>query len=294
MNDAGHSVDEEQVGRELAAGFRRLMEPEPPFRAGLEKSLIAAARESRRRRARRRSVRGGAAVLAMAASAAVFLNWPDQNRALPPPPALVVPTSVAPTTAVTTSAAPTAPLTEVPSTAAVPAGKPSPPVTPTRRATRSVAPTTAVPLTPMDQLEALAREIARPAGGSVTVDRDAELSQVTVSVTTSDGTFEVSAGLDPDNGVETWRESCRLEGSNCTEVSYTPTVGVWAWTRTSPPGRERLSVVAEMADGRSLSALVENYVETASGAKVVGPTWKEAGLTPAGMRKAVTGSPLVD
>jgi hypothetical protein len=258
MTDERHPGDDDPAGRRLAAAFDRMFDDEPPFGSGLDEALRAAERDGRRRRARTRSLRGGAAaVLAVAASTALVIAWPGPDRSSPAPPAVVVPTEAPPS--------------------------PSPTLSPTRQA----------PVNTVEELELLARSIARPAGDVVKVDRDEQLSQVTVTVKTGDGVFEVSTLLDRDE-VSTWRQSCRLEPSSCTQLFYTSSLGVWDWVRSSPPGRDRLQVTARAPGGKALTAIVNNYVETGSGAKVVGPSWKKAGLTARDVRTAVASSPLLE
>jgi hypothetical protein len=154
--------------------------------------------------------------------------------------------------------------------------------------------TTARPPDPMDQVEQLARDIARPAGGVVRArDRDASLTEIVVSVKTRDGSFEVAAHVSNDgNDVKTWQESCRLDGSSCTELSFTPAMGVWARVYPGQPGRESLMLSAAAPKGNSLWVKIDNYAETADGSKDLGPTWKDAGITAAGLRRAVADSGL--
>jgi hypothetical protein len=240
-------MNEESIGRELAVEFHRLMEHEPPFRTDLGESLRAAECAGRRRRARTRAVRGGSGLLAIAASAALVLAWPDHDRALNPPPAVVIPTEVTPTVQ---------------------------------------------PLGTVDRLERMAREIARPSSGTVEVDSDAALAEVRATVKTKDGSFTVYANVSSENDAQTWRESCRFDGSTCTELSFTSTVGVWARRYPSRPGRENLRLVASAPGGKSLSVVIDNYVEVAGGAKKVGPRRKDVGITASGVRQAVADSGL--
>jgi hypothetical protein len=245
-------MNEESAGRELAGEFHRLMEHEPPFRTDLNEALRLAERGGRRRRHRTLAVRSGSAVMAIAASTVLVLAWPDHDRALSNPPAWVVPTEV----------------------------------------TSTHVPPTVQPADPIDRLERMAREIARPSGGAVKARWDAEQEEMTATVKTDGGSFEVSASLSGDNDARTWRESCRLDGSTCKELSFTPAIGVWSRKYPAQPGRESLLLVAKAQDGKWLTTKIDNLVEVASGAKNIGPTWKDAGITASGLRKAAAGSGL--
>jgi hypothetical protein len=247
MTDPGSTMNEETVGRELAAEFYRILEDEPPFATDLGQALRAAEREGRRRRGRTLAVRGGVTALAIAASTALVIAWPGQDRPLNTP-AVVVPTEVT---------------------------------------------TTARPVDPIARLEQLVDAIARPSGGVVRVQRrNAALAEIAASARTRDGVFEVAADVSSDNSdLRTAQEMCQSDGFNCTELLSTPTLGVWAREDPARPGRETLELTAEAPDGKWLWAQIDNYVET-GGSQTFGPTWKDAGITAAGLRQAAAASGL--
>jgi hypothetical protein len=237
-------VNEETAGLELAVEFYRLTEFEPPFRTSLDEALRAAERGGRRRRARTRAVRGGVAVLAVAASAALFIAWPNQDRALKTPSVVVVPT-------------------------------------------------TARPLTSMDRLEQLLREIARPSGGVVRVQRRGADSEIVASARTPDGIFELAADVSTDNSdVLTGQEMCQSEGFSCEELSSTSSVAVWARDDPAKTGHVTLQLTAKAPDAKWLWVQIDNEVDPGDGSRTIGPGWKDVGITEAGLRQAVADSGL--
>jgi len=248
MTDPRAETDEEEAGRALAAGFRRLTEPEPPFAIDLGEALRAAERDGRRRRRRTVVARSGVTALAIAASTALVIAWPSQDRALDPPPA-VVPTDVA---------------------------------------------VTAAPLAPIDRLEQLVNEIARPSGGVVRVQRrSATLVEIAASARTDDGVFAMSADVSSDNSdLATGQEVCQSDGFKCTELLSTATVGVWAREDPDRPGHETLELTAEAPGRQWLSVIIDNLVVTGGGPEVIGPTWKKAGITASGLRQAAADAGL--
>jgi hypothetical protein len=164
--------------------------------------------------------------------------------------------------------------------------------------------TTAKPaksLSPVQRLEKLARDVARPSGGVVTVTyRDENVPAVGVLVETAEGRFfELTVGFSDDaDGVQTARQSCRNDnrdpgsGRVCTTLRSTPDLGVWSRDYSTQQGRQALELVATARDDMSLSVKFTNYVETPDGSKEVGPSWKDAGITVSGLRKAVVRSGL--
>jgi hypothetical protein len=286
-------MDEEQTGRELAAGFHRLLEAEPAFGTDLGEALRAAEREGLRRRNRTRAVRSGtAAALAVAASTVLVLSWPDPPRASAPP-AVVVPTQVS--AAPVPTAAPASPIVTTPApTRTTPRARVtvrSSPVVPTTSApTVTPSPRSSPPssLGTMARLERLVRQVAAPSGGVVTLTvRDAVAQSVTASVKTDQGTFEVSASLEDDpDGVAAAREMCRNDGSSCTTRWSTESAGVWSRVYPNQAGREGLTLVASYPQAPTLTIGFTNYVEQPEGLKSVGPGWKEAGITVARLRQA--------
>jgi hypothetical protein len=170
-----------------------------------------------------------------------------------------------------------------------------------RHAARATTAKPAKSLSPVQRLEKLARDVARPSGGVVTVTyRDENVPAVGVLVETADGRFfELTVGFSDDaDGVQTARQSCRNDnrdpesGRVCTTLRSTPDLGVWSRDYSNQQGRQSLELVATARDDMSLSVEFTNYVETPDGSKEVGPSWKDAGITVSGLRKAVVRSGL--
>jgi hypothetical protein len=118
-------------------------------------------------------------------------------------------------------------------------------------------------------------------------------------VTTKDGAFEIAALLDDDpDGVANWTESCRLDaggadGRICTALLEGRTLGVWDRSYPDQPGRRTLTAAATTKAGGTLTVTVSNLTETGpDGAKVIGPDWRQAGLTVAEVRAALTATGL--
>jgi hypothetical protein len=159
------------------------------------------------------------------------------------------------------------------------------------------------PVTPrqLAQLERLAREVARPSGGTVTVTyRGVEEGGVSLLVQTARrGSFSVAAWLSEDaDGVRTARENCRgdqqhpEDGRICTTLRSSSTLGVWSRDYSAQAGRQSLDLVATAKGKKSLWVEFDNYVETADGSKRVGPSWSGAGITVPGLRQAAVDSGL--
>jgi hypothetical protein len=151
------------------------------------------------------------------------------------------------------------------------------------------------------RLERLAREVAAPSGGAVTVTyRSVEEGGVSLLVETARrGSFSLSAWLSDDaDGVQTARANCRSaqehpqDGRICTTLRSTSTLGVWSHEYVDQPGRQSLELVATARGGRSLWVEFNNYTETPEGSKEVGPSWRGAGITVSGLREAAVGSGL--
>jgi hypothetical protein len=293
-------MPEEQTGQDLTAEFHRLLLAEPAFRTDLGEALRAAERDGLRRRNRTRTLRSGAAAaLAVAAATVLVVSWPSRPRASAPP-AVVVPTQVsaAPVPTVVVFPSPTgatpAPTRSTPRARVVAPMSPAVPtattvrVTPSPRSSATSSPGT------MARLERLVRQLAAPSGGEVTLTvRDAVARSVTASVTTDQGTFEVSAYLETDpDGVAAAREMCRTDGSSCTEQWSTGSAGVWSRVYPNQAGREGLTLVASYPQAPTLNIGFTNYVEQPEGLKSVGPGWKEAGVTVARLRQAETDAGL--
>jgi hypothetical protein len=149
--------------------------------------------------------------------------------------------------------------------------------------------TTATRLT-LSQLETLARQVAVPSEGTVTVASSEEIvpgdgSLVRVVrlhvIVTGAGTFDVAATVDTNaaNGVATWAASCKREGRACTTILLTPAQGVWSSSYDSQKGRRSLMLAAALPTGDVLTIKVDNYTEQPSGAKAVGPAWSTVGIT---------------
>ena len=285
-------MNEDTAGRELTAEFHRLTKHEPPFRVDLGEAIRAAENDGRRRRNRTLAMRGGATVLAIAASTALVIAWPGQPRASAPP-AAVVPTDAAPTRTVptpsptTTRARPTTPASTVVT--------PTRPVGTTAPSHAGQPPTTATPTTPaldtMARLDRLARQVAGPSGGVVTVKtRDAIEKNVILSVKTERGTFEVAARVTAEAGVDMARAMCTDEGKLCTTQWSSASAGVWSRTYADEPGRESLLFVTAYPKAPALWLGVTN--DDPSGAKPLGPTWPDVGITVSGLRQAEAESGL--
>lgn len=159
------------------------------------------------------------------------------------------------------------------------------------------------PITPwqLNRLERLARQVARPSGGAVTVTyRGVEEGGVNLLVTTArKGSFSLAAWLSDDaDGVRTGRENCRgdqahpEDGRICTTLWSTPKLGVWSRDYSSQTGRQALDLAATAKGQKSLRVAFDNYVEMPDGSKQVGPSWSGAGITVADLREAAVRSGL--
>lgn len=146
------------------------------------------------------------------------------------------------------------------------------------------------------QLESLARQIASATGGTVEVE-DRQTSRpgdgsfvrsVALRVTLEGrGSVRVAAitSADDNTSVSTWAEGCALsnggtsDGKYCSTISLTETLGIWSQTYDEQVGRQSIRLAADLASGDTLTLTVDNYVEQPDGAKTVGPSWSEAGIT---------------
>jgi len=146
------------------------------------------------------------------------------------------------------------------------------------------------------QLETLAREVASPAHGTVTVASREETppgqGQLTRTVRLhvtmkGAGTFDVAAILDTNmaNSVTTWSQACTNDnggqstGRACTPVSESPTQGIWSRSYDAQAGRRSLMLAATLPTGDILTIKIDNYTEQLTDAKSVGPAWSSTGIT---------------
>jgi hypothetical protein len=300
-------MNDDDFGRDLAARLGRLVEDEPPFVTDLGDALQAAERDGRRRRVRVRAVRGGGALLAVAATAvlATVVNQFTIDKAIAPSfteitqdssPPVVTPSTSGPT--------PTAPIAPTSPASGVPVS-----TKPASTAPVSVAPTSKAPARPKGTtvtrppassllvgLEALVRDIAAPAQGSVDVTKRVtgpgtdydEPTSVTAHVTTAAGRFVVSAALPTDDGsLDSWRSACADEGEACRELFFTAKAGAWETSPEYRPGEKMVRLKAVGAPGGGLlSIFIDNITDGADG-KLIGPSWEAAGLDEASLRSSV-------
>jgi hypothetical protein len=298
-------MNDDHFGRDLAVRLGRLVEDEPPFVTDLSEALEAAERGGRQRQVRTRAVRGGGVLLAVAASAVLFtaVNQLTTDRAVAPlvnqitqeptPPAftppVTAPTPTAPPSGapVSTRRASTAPTSTVPTPKAPTSTAPARP---------DGAAVTVAPAALLDGLEALVRDVAAPARGTIQVierntgpgtDYD-EPTSVTAFVTTAAGRFVVSASLPTnDGGVDSWQSGCADQGDACRELFATAKAGAWEWSPDNRPGEKIVRLKALGASGGAvLSVYVDNFISDADG-KSTGPDWEAAGLSEASLRSAV-------
>jgi hypothetical protein len=149
-------------------------------------------------------------------------------------------------------------------------------------------------------LRRLVVEIAAPAHGRVQVTVPAgETDEPTVEalVQTPAGAFTVGAGLgDAPGGVAQGAEACRLDGQGpdriCRILVDRSDLGLWDRTYPGQPGRRDLRLAADSRAGGTLYVTINNLTETPSGEKPIGPDWRQAGITVAGVRLAVAHSGL--
>jgi hypothetical protein len=168
------------------------------------------------------------------------------------------------------------------------AGASSPSVASTAPSVQATS-TTATRIT-LSQLEKLARQVAVPSGGNVTVASSEEtvpgdgslirVVRLHVAVAGT-GTFDVAATMDTNagNSVAAWAEGCKHEGHACTPILQTPVQGVWSRSYDSQKGRRSLMLAAALPTGDILTIKVDNYTEQPGGSKAVGPAWSTVGIT---------------
>ncbi|WP_231134888.1 hypothetical protein [Motilibacter deserti] len=109
-----------------------------------------------------------------------------------------------------------------------------------------------------------------------------------------EGFFEAAASVEHEtaNDVATWEEACTLDnqtgsGRTCTPLVRAPHMGVWSREYGQQPGRESLTLAADLVGGSSLTIRVDNYAEAPNGEKQLGPTWSAAGISMEGLARAV-------
>lgn len=152
------------------------------------------------------------------------------------------------------------------------------------------------------QLEALARQVAAPAGGTAKVTSRDETSLPSGAVTRSlslrvvvpgAGAFDVrvSSDADPGNGVSQWAESCAIDNTsnerNCLSLISEDSTGVWAWHYAQPRDKRVLRLATTLPSGDTLDIAVDNYTEAgAGGQKTIGPSWDAVGITGASLNAA--------
>lgn len=152
------------------------------------------------------------------------------------------------------------------------------------------------------QLEALATQVAEPAGGTAKITTRDETTLPSGAVTRSlslgvvvpgEGAFDVRVSSDADlgNGVSQWAESCAIDDKsnerNCRALITENGTGVWAWEYAQPRDKRVLRLATTLASGDTLTITVDNYTEAgAGGQKTVGPSWDAVGITAASINAA--------
>ena len=170
-------------------------------------------------------------------------------------------------------------------------------------AASSAAKPVAKPSQDLTKLKRLVAKLGNEAHGKVTVtgslgDEPGEGPGATAEVQTPAGAFMINAWLeydDPD-GVANGIEGCRLDNESgdrdCKALLEGATLGVWDRTIPGQPGRRELTAAATTAAGGTLMLLITNYTEQPNGEKVVGPDWKQAGISVSEVRAALAGTGL--
>ncbi|RKS69364.1 hypothetical protein CLV35_3542 [Motilibacter peucedani] len=253
------TTEPDALDPELQAAFERVLAAEPPFDRPWPDALDAAVRGGRLRRLRVRAAATCCTAAAVAGAVALAVTVaPDRAADVP----------------VGVPAAP-APVTEAP-VAEGPAPDPSAPS----------GSTDAARLTHV--LEQLEGSVQASAAGRIAFDPS--IDEAVVVLTTRRGRVEVASSYDAENSLAVLAGSCTAaDGRTCTvELSGR---GRGAWSRAYPGqgSRADLQFAATAADGRLLLVHVTNLVEV-GGAKVLGPTWSELGLSPAVVELAVEAS----
>ncbi len=153
----------------------------------------------------------------------------------------------------------------------------------------------------VEQMVALAREVAGPSGARLTqVQRDDTERAVSLLALTAGGDFEVSAWISPDpDELRSGKRDCKTDqqhpqdGRICKALRSTSTLGIWARDYPAQPGRQTLQLAALTRDGGTLWVQFSNHTETPQGTKQIGPRWQDAGFTVTRLIRAAQHSDLI-
>jgi hypothetical protein len=161
----------------------------------------------------------------------------------------------------------------------------------------------AQPSRDLAKLKQLVKALGDEAHGKVKVtgalgDEPGEGPGATAEVRTRAGAFTINAWLEYDypDGVADGIEGCRLDNEygdrDCRALVEQDDLGIWERAFPNQAGRRELNGSAGTKAGGTLMLLITNYTEQPSGEKVVGPTWRQAGITVSEVRAALAATGL--